>query len=222
MAQSDWDLTRGSLPTAVLNSGLSNPLPVGVGNAFCRSFTATAGGPTLRSNKPEFINIPSTMAVRASMCFRRFAGFSTGFLSGFRLKSTATQFNLAGTGYGIAIQSGASGVPVLRMNNADELSLDGLPVAAFYDSNWIRLRLDVFPIGTAADRLFVYRETVLGSNTWDAVGIAGGLPADGIVVPSTSLRYAPWGTGYVWIESTNASGNSYYFDTFTLSVTNVP
>jgi hypothetical protein len=228
MAQADWDLTRGTLPTAILNSGLANPLPVGVGGNDCRFFTAADAGPTLRTNKPEFINIPSTKALRASMCFRRAAGFSNGNWAGFRLKGSAANYGTSGNGYGIAFRSGASGLPVLKLNNADELSLDGLPIASFYDSNWIRLRLDVFPIGLAADRLFVYRETVIGSGVWDAVGIGGNPPSEGFTILSNSrgldnlLRYAPWGTGHVFLECTNFSGNAYYFDTFTLSVTDVP
>jgi hypothetical protein len=223
MAQSDWDLVRGTT-SAILNSGLANPLPAGVGSNFCRFFNSDSPGfgPTLRSNKAEFANIPSTKALSATMCMRRQAGFSSGNWAGFRLKSTANTYTTSGNGYGIAFQTGASGLPVIKLNNTEEFSLDGLPIASFYNSNWIRLRLDVFPMGLSADRLFAYRETTIGSGVWDAIGIAGGLPADGVTILSNSPRYAAWGTGNVFIEGTNFSGNSYYFDTFTLSVTQVP
>lgn len=223
MAQSDWVVTRGTT-SASLNSGLSNPLPAGVGSSFCRFFNADSPGlgPTLRNNKAEFINIPSTKALSATICIRRQAGFSNGAWVGFRLKGTAANYTTSGNGYGIALQSGASGIPVIKVNNTDELSLDGLPTGSFYNNNWIRLRLDVFPIGLSADQLFAYRETTIGSGVWDAIGIAGGLPANGVTILSTSPRYSAWGTGSVYIECTNSSGNSYYLDTFTLSVTDAP
>lgn len=222
MAEADWTVTRGSTG-AVLNSSLANPLPESVGSGFCRLFSASSpyNGSTLRSNRPEFTNIPETKALSASMCMRRAAGFSNGAFAGFRLKGTSVQFDTSGSGYGIVMESGASGVPILKVNNTDTLSLDGLPVSSFYDNNWIRLRLDVFPIGSAADQLFVYRETVIGSGVWDQVGIAGGLPSAGLLITSSSPRYAPWNTGDVYIECTNFSGNTYYFDTFTMSVTDV-
>ena len=222
MAQADWDLTRGTLPPAILNSGLSNPLPVGVGSVYCRSFSTAQSGPVLRTNKPEFINIPSTKALRASMCMRRAAGFSTGQWAGFRLKGTSAAFSGSNDGYSIAFPTGAGTVPVLKLNNSAVFTLDGLPTGSFYDSNWIRLRLEVFPIGLGGDRLFVYRETTIGSGVWTAVGIGGGVPSEGITLLPTDPRYAPWSAGHVFIESTNFSGNAYYFDTFTLSVTDVP
>ena len=225
MAQSDWVLTRGTT-SASLNSGLSNPLPAGVGSSFCRFFNADSPGlgPTLRTNKAEFINIPSTKALSATICIRRQAGLNPNQFVGFRLKGTTANYITVGNGngYGIALQSGPNGVPVIKVNNTDSLSLDGLPTGSFYDNNWIRLRLDVFPIGLGADQLFAYRETTIGSGVWDAIGISGGLPANGVTILSSSPRYAAWGTGSVYIECTTSAGNSYYIDTFTLSVTDVP
>lgn len=221
MAFSDWDIVAGTT-SAALNSGLSNPLPPTVGGNFSRLFSGSPA-PSITNNKPEFVNIPSTKAISMSFCMRRLSGFSSGSFGGVRVKATTPQSNLAnGQGYGLMMRSGASGQIVLRVNNGDELTIDGLPTPSFYSTDWIRLRLDVFPIGLSADQLVVYRETVIGSGVWDQLGISGGLPSAGVLINSASPQYAPWGAGLVYVQSASGLVDlDLYFDTVELSATTV-
>jgi hypothetical protein len=217
MAFSDWTVLTGTT-TTVLNAGLSNPLPPTVGGNFARLFS---GSPlsAIRNNRPEFTNIPITKAISTSICLRRFTGFSGGFHGGLRVKGTLDTIGFTGQGYGLIMQSGAAGQIVLRVQNGAELTIDGLPTPSFYSSNWIRLRMEVTPV-VGGDRIKVFRETVLGSDVWDALGISGGLPANGITISNASPQYAPWGTGRVYIQN-GITDFGFYVDTFTMSVTNL-
>ena len=126
MAFSDWDIVAGTT-SAVLNSGLSNPLPAPVGGNFSRLFSGSPA-PSITNNKPEFVNIPSTKAIRMSFCMRRLSTFSSGFFGGVRVKATTPQSNFGfGQGYGLMMRSGASGQIVLRVNDGVNLTIDGLP-----------------------------------------------------------------------------------------------
>lgn len=237
MAFSDWTALVGfsSTPqvgTAFLNSGLADPLIIG--STYCRRFEPILTGgiqPTVGISAAAtyaggaLVNVPNSKAIRLQG-YLRLATAPSVFLAtrGIWLaaKMPSNFFNTSGgitSNYAVAITSNAAGAAQLS------LVLGGAAItfleAAVY-SQWYGLRLDVFPIGTAADRLIAYKETTPGSGTWTVL--------TDVTVLSTSAGYVPWSqnrkNGLVVVGRPSSAGGLpetvAYADLVTVAVGNAP
>ena len=198
MAFSDWTAFGGDsiatpiAGTAFLNSGLANPLTMG--STYCRRFTArysgTATGVVGISASASYaggalVNVPDSKAIRLQSYLRlesiaaSLVNFGAWIAA--KIPSSSLDDSSFNSLYALGIKSTVSGVPELSLVQNGGVATS-LGAAAL--SQWYGLRLDVFPIGTAADRLIAYKETTPGSGTWTVL-------AD-VTILSTSAGYVPW------------------------------
>lgn len=200
MAFSDWTALAGfsstpQIGTAFLNSALTDPLIIG--STYCRRFSPglTGGVQTTVGISAAatyaggaLVNVPNSKAIRLQGYLRSVnapnaAGAPTrGIWLAAKMPSSFFSGSSSLTSiYAVGISSDVAGAAQfsLMRGGAAITSLG----AALY-SQWYGLRLDVFPIGTAADRLIAYKETTPGSGTWTVL-------AD-VTVTSPSANYVPW------------------------------
>lgn len=190
MAYADWDIT--GTESAVVNSSLSNPLPVGVAGSFCRQLGSVGNSCRMflkaSYESGAFVGVPVTKMIRAQAYLRRNPLNTNDWYGGMYVKCIDAT---TPTGYGLVLRRLQSGTSFqLIVNNTTQYSIN-IPGAEV--DQWTGLRMDVFPIGTANDRIVVSKETTPGSGVWNPVSINGGVAADGILINSNSPEYAPWG-----------------------------
>ena len=202
MAFSDWTAFGGNnvegVPlagTAFLNSGLANPLTVG--STYCRRFTAWPSTQTYGQMAVvgisaaatyaggALVNVPDSKAIRLQSYLRLESALNSAANHGAWIAAKIPSSSFNGSSfdnlYALGIKITVSGVPELSLVQNGGVATS-LGAAAL--SQWYGLRLDVFPIGTAADRLIAYKETSPGSGTWTVL-------AD-VTILSTSAGYTPW------------------------------
>lgn len=211
MAQADFNFTQvqtggGGGGEAYLNASLSNPLPGSFGS-YCRRHDSTASGGFYHYawykstfNGGAFYGVPSTQAITARGAVR--IGVNNPSYNPYAYLMVKVVSNPT-TGYGIGLY-GSTPEVVLTYNNNTRVTLQALG-----NNTWVGLRLDVFPIGTAADQLIAYVETTPGSGAWTEI--------HNETIPSGDGRYAPWGStrrvGYACGSSSlSANTNPCYFD----------
>jgi hypothetical protein len=231
MAFSDWTAFGGGsivtplAGTAVLNSGLANPLTVG--STYCRRFTAQSSSGSAEAilgisasasyAGGALVNVPDSKAIRLQSYLRLESAPSSLANYGAWLAAKHSSPNpIFHNLYALGIKVTVSGVPQLSLvqNGA---AITSLGAAVF--AQWYGLRLDVFPIGTAADRLIAYKETTPGSGTWTVL-------AD-VTIPSTSAGYVPWSqdrkNGLYFLGQPNSGSPTVaYADLTTVAVGNAP
>jgi hypothetical protein len=195
MSFTDWDTIAGP-NNPVLNSSLTNPLPVGAGAGdFCRRLnldTGTGGVPaTTMMVSPSvangaFVGIPITKTIRAEAYIRRGNNVSS-FAGGFFVKWQSVSNQV---GYGIVYDAFYQTQPRLYLNDQTQVSLTAV---GNLTTTWLSLRMDVFPLGTTGDQIVVSQESSPGSGVWTKISINGGNPDNGYFVDSLTTKYAPWG-----------------------------
>ena len=190
MAQLDWDITGSTYP--VLNSTLTNPLPQPYAGDYCRQIASN--GQTAKMTvsasyaSGALVGVPITKMIRAQTCLRSFASDPSTFSWG--VKNTAAGANRGDwNGYSIRYTTDFSEGLRLVLNNGSKITIThSIDVTA-----WFSLRMDVFPIGAAGDRIILYQESSPGSDVWTPLSLGGQPAASGYYVPSNSSAYAPWG-----------------------------
>jgi hypothetical protein len=231
MAFSDWNFVTndnnggggGSFTqSATLNSSLSSPLTIG--SSYCRrlqsnqsfNFGPVSCGFVLTSgfSSGAFYNIQNTKAIRVQSCVRFESGGANSnriAYIGAKIPSSGIFTYFINDGYVLGIKP--SGQVSLFVEGTEYPNLAAAALNA-----WHNLRLEVYPIGSASDRIKAYIETGgLGSNTWNLI-------AD-VSVTNPSSGYVNWGenrrTGFGVVVQDQGSVVG-YFDNFSASVANAP
>lgn len=222
MSFSDWTFSSDNgnpfVTTALYNNSLTNPLPQPYAGEFARflpKFAGNGGGYMMVSPSAasgSLYNVPITKALRIQGCLRYTVTSedpnvpiqSSGI--GLTIKNSG---NNMGSGYKLALGFDYRPNPDIHTINLvlpawdptlvsqGFIEYNGLgfkPLLAFnYLLNWISLRMDVTPIGTAGDRIVCYFETT-------ASGSGVSQPGSGLwtqlvdhFVQSSSNTYIPWG-----------------------------
>jgi hypothetical protein len=217
MSSSNWDFTGTN--SAVLNSSISpNPLPTGSFGEFCRAFSGDSSMLIKSSYQSgAFIGIPSTKAIRVRGAIRK--QFNTSYYSGGIVVKWDSIYS---RGYSIAYNAASQGIN-LQFNNGEAYAL---PVGGNVNNDWYSMQMEIFPIGTTADRIIVSQETSFGSGIYTQLSINGGIPSEGILISSADPKYSSWGgTGRCGV----VSGLSYaewnggiYVDKLSFELSNAP
>lgn len=192
MAYADWVHAGGSIESAQLHSLIAAP-PLGGGGSYCRRLQATASygasGFTLSPSYAlgAFYNVQDTRALRLQAAIRSASATNNNHIVNLQAKSaTATtttaayRFGINGSGKNSAGGTATSGPRFSFWTPAGELNLG----AATLDV-WHNLRMEVFPIGTAADRIFCSKETAVDSGIWAVM--------HDVTIPNNSSAFVPWG-----------------------------
>ena len=192
MAFTDFELT-GTLQITELHSAApltTNPLTTG--GSYCRSMQPSADHSpakmyfTTSSYGGAFYNIPDTKVVSGRACMRYSAGdFPNRFF--ITIKDTLSFVSAPGSvgkGYKFGLYSNT--LLLTGDNDSNLIVASGTTVK----NTWYSLRMDVFPLGAAGDRIICYIESTPGSGIWSSTIL--GTVFD-ITVPAADSRYAPWG-----------------------------
>lgn len=188
MAFANWDIVGTTDP--VLNSTIPTPLPQPFAGPYCRRINRDARL-SIKStfDSGNLFNIPITRAIRAQCCMRRAAVSGSNTSAGVVVKSAGIEPQ---AGYGFVF-NGQQDRIMAWLNDGQLAFFDG----AAFGVDWASVRMEVFPVGTAGDRIFYYRETTIGSDVWTELTVGGRAPGEGFWVPFDSPRYAPWGNNRV-------------------------
>lgn len=197
MAYEDWDqIAYGATSsTAILNSSLSNPLTTG--GDYCRRIATLSGGQayaqcgsTLKSTYDggAFYGVPNNRALRLQAYLRVESTNSAanGFCIGAKMPNNIgsnSLASLASAGYALGLGGSLS---VILYTNQSSVTLPDGALGAVSLNTWYGLRMEVFPLGTAGDRIMCYRETTPGSGVWTNIYDE--------VISAASSRYVAWGT----------------------------
>lgn len=226
MAYSDWSLIGGygaNSDSAAQNALLSNPLLSG--STYCRYFSVNNGGSAWAtrgySADPSYsggalYNIPNTKAIRIQGYLRVSSMSAGSSRSGAWLGAkidTNFNYNNSLSSYCFGIRAaGGSTLQISLMLAGAAADLE----AASFDT-WYGLRLEVFPLGTSADRVISYKETFAGSGVWQKMSDT--------TIPSINGNFVPWGqnrkNGFFFLQEQQYNGVvSGYADLMTVSVAN--
>lgn len=226
MSASDWQYivggaggSAGGSSTATLNSTLSSPLMVG--SSYCRRLYNTPNGFSGNSYTNLFIsssylsgsfyNIPNTKAIRVQSHIRLDSStFSGRAYIGAKIVSTGDLGSF--DGYFLTINN--TGQTNLITENSSSSNLMTVSM-----NTWYGFRLEIYPIGSASDRIKAYIESgSVGSNIWTQI-------AD-VTVNNPSTGYVNWGEnrkiGFGAVTTQFNGTTTAYFDNFSASVANAP
>lgn len=228
MAYSDWSLIGGSganVDSPAQNALLSNPLLIG--GTYCRYFSVNGGGSAWATrgysaaasySGGALYNIPNTKAIRIQGYLRVSSISGGSSRSGAWLGAKIdTDFNsnaannLSSYCFGIrAAGSSTLQISIMLGGAAADLA------SASFDT-WYGLRLEVFPLGTSADRIISYKETFAGSGIWQKMSDT--------TIQSIAGNFVPWGqnrkNGFFFLQEEQFNGVvSGYADLMDVSVAN--
>lgn len=229
MAFSDWDIVNSEgiiINSAVLNSSIT-PNPLTTGGSYCRRIATQSFGDgasfmfALKTTFAggAFYGIPNSKAIRIQANLRVTSLGNANSLNGIFIHAKSTVFG-KNTGtkscYALGIKSFGAGNGVyskcLFLNNATAVNLGSAS-----SDTWYSFRMEVYPVGTAADVVKCFEETSPGN--WTEL--------TSLTIPNTSPNYISWDatrrTGFFIFNETNYSGNSDgYIDNYSASVANAP
>jgi hypothetical protein len=230
MAFADWDqVLNQASSTATLNSSLANPLTIG--SDYCRRLFADSqgsggiaqGGATLKSTYASgaFYGVPNNRALRVQAYLRasNIGNANNSFCLGVKIPNGIGANLIASAitaGYAFGLR-GPTTVTLYTNQVATDLPDGGLgPISL---NTWYGFRLEVFPLGTAADRIMCYRESSPGSGTWVKINDE--------VISAASNRYVPWSndrkTGFSSVNRYISGGaTNAYIDLFDASLATAP
>ena len=205
MAFTDFELL-GTQAT-VLHSAApltTNPLSSSLAGTYCRTLQYSGSFPpkmyfTTSSYGGGFYNIPNTKVISARAHLR----YTTTATSNLITVKDTTTFNsttvIKGYSFGMCpVNDTNRGAAILFGNDNSILISKSIGYSQFFQVNtWYSLRMDVFPLGAAGDRIICYMEvdspggtiSTPGSGIWNST--LGGVLFD-ITVATANPAYAPW------------------------------
>ena len=222
MAEADFDLvisggtmSGGAPGTGQLHIALASPL-TGFGD-YCRSWAMLTGAPYAKglltpTAEPNASPLLSSRSVSLRAFMRKSAtAFNATHETTLVVKMNATASDKKG--YCLIVTEN-SGVYLLLTNT----STKSIPALFGVTNNvWYHYRLDVIPVGTAADIVRVYTATAADPETWTLRHTE--------VVNSSDAWYRPWGSGTEsrlgWRVESNNAGNRSYIDQFEVRLEDV-
>jgi len=227
MAFTDFELT-GSQST-VLHSAApltTNPLTSSVAGAYCRSMTISADGRaskiyfTTSSYGGAFYNIPDTKVVSGRACLRIGSNSSDYNNNSFITIKDSTSF--VGAAYTVpgGYKFGLRGYRIVLVGNNNTILKQ--TATNYTPATWYSLRMDVFPLGEAGDRIICYKETFPGSGIWESTFL--GTTFD-TTVAAADPSYSAWGNNSRNGVHTSFSGNGpqpHYVDKINFQVYDAP
>lgn len=223
MAFTDFELT-GSQST-VLHSAApltTNPLTSSVAGTYCRSMTISSDARaakiyfTTSSYGGAFYNIPDTKVISGRACLRINSYNNNSYIT---IKDSTSFVGAAGTvpgGYKFGLRS--TNIMLVGNNN----TVLKQSVTTYTPGTWYSLRMDVFPLGEAGDRIICYKETFPGSGIWESTFL--GTTFD-ITVAAADPSYSAWGNNNRNGVHTSYSGNGpepHYVDKINFQVYDAP
>jgi hypothetical protein len=230
MAFSDWSLIGGygsNVDSAYLNSNLSPSLVSG--SNYCRYFSVANGGSAWATRgysasqtvaAGALYNVPNSKAIRIQG-YLRISSISSGnsrsgaWLGAKIIDSFNTSGNNSLSSYCFGIRAGGSSTLQLSVM----LAGDCADLGSLSFDTWYGLRLDIFPIGTAGDRIVAYKESSPGTGIWPSVFET--------TISSTAGNFIPWGqnrkNGFFFLqEQQNFGVVSGFSDLISVSVATAP
>jgi hypothetical protein len=227
MAFSDFDIfsASGASQSTVLHS--APPLAtnqLSSGGSFCRQFTGinTASATNKLYYKSSsyggaFFNIPNTKVISARAVLR-VEGATAIFIIAKDPSALNNTSQAQLGGYRFGLESG-NGLFSLYGSNGTAL-INSANTFNSPSNTWHSLRMDIFPLGTLADRIICYRESSPGSGIWS--NVVGGTTFD-ITVSNSDGRFAPWlNNGKCGIVTTQLSTQKAWADNLQFYVQNAP
>lgn len=247
MAFTDFNLL--GTQTTVLHSAApltTNPLSASLAGTYCRKLQYNLGSTnqipkiyfTSSSYGGAFYNVPNTKVISARAHLRYENNTTSNVLT---IKDTTT-FNsgystlVKGYSFGIGPRTSdavGNGPIYLHGNNNSILISKTSPFGTSLTADtWYSLRMDVFPLGAAADRIICYMEvnssgsstSSPGSGIWNSTIL--GTSFD-ITVSSVNPAYAPWSSNAMnGISARNIDYNTQsgigYVDNINFTTYNAP
>ena len=230
MAFTDFELT-GTQAT-VLHSAApltTNPLTSSVAGVYCRSISIPDLAPakiyfTTSSYGGAFYNVPDTKVISGRACLRIEGPNNNLYIT---IKDTTSFIGGPSTVPG-GYKFGFTAYGIYLMGNNNVTLLQTSPSRDF--NKWYSLRMDVFPLGVAGDRIICYMEveslggtiSTPGSGIWNSTIL--GTSFD-ITVAAADARYAAWGNNNRNGVHTSHSGNAlvpHYVDNINFTTYNAP
>ena len=221
MAFTDFQLT-GTQASVLHGAAPLTTNPLTTGGSYCRSITLATDAAaakiyfTTSSHGGAFYNIPSTKVVSGRACFRIENWNNNLYIT---IKDSTSFIGAAAVVPG-GYKFGFRAYDIQLRGNNDALLLQTSVNRSL--STWYSLRMDVFPLGAAGDRIICYKESAPGSGIWDST-IDGTL--FDITVATADARYAAWGNNNRNGVHTSNSGNgpeAHYVDNMNFTVYNAP
>jgi hypothetical protein len=185
MAASDWTYfyyyDNSQAPILYTPEGVTPPIP-SAGNYGRQLTSGYYGGHVagFRLTNPSFVNLPNTKAVRMQGYFRLTS--NSGNFFGMTVKGTN---DYGGGGYSLGFRGG--GPKIIFLDNAGNATDLGDSFGSVLQNTWYGLRIEVYPIGSAADRIICYKESSPGSNSW--------IKIHDVTILSSNPAYVPWSSG---------------------------
>lgn len=210
MAFSDWTyqgfLSNYEAAYLYVTGGIEKPVP-SAGDYGRQLASGAGGGDTalFKLTNSSFLDLPNTKAIRMQGYFL-VTNSGYGFF-GMSIKSSNYYGN---GGYRLGFSSGPT--VIFEKSNGSQTDL-----TSFFGSvslnTWYGLRMEVYPIGSTADRIICYKETSPGSNSWITIY--------DVTLLSTDPGYSTWGSDRLMTFRSSLATNG-IVDMISVTLANVP